>query len=204
MRLHIAIPAYQRHVDIGVLGSLCALLSNPAYSITLDHWDGSITAQVRNHLVRRFLETDAEWLMFWDNDIVIDTPDFPSLMLETSQELGAKIVAAACRVKGSSELNFGNLENNLVKRFSGTVTHPSAVDVAGTGLMLIHRTVLEEVSAPWFEVFEHQDGMTLGEDYNFCLKAAEKGFSTVVEPRITTIHYGVAGWRHQAAMTTTA
>lgn len=204
MNLHIAIPAYQRHVDVGVLASLCSLLSNPAYSISLDHWDGSITSQVRNHLVRRFLQTDAEWMLFWDNDIMIDTPDFPSLMIETAQQMEAGIVAAPCRVKGETALNFGHVRNNMVERFTGSISRPVAVDVAGSGLMLVHRPVFEQVADPWFEVYEHSGGVTLGEDYNFCLKAAEKGFSTVVEPRISTTHYGVAGWRYQAVSSTTA
>src|ERR1051325_11632159 len=138
MNLHIAIPAYQRHVDVGVLGSLCSLLSNPSYSITFDYWDGSITSQVRNGLVRRFLTTGSEWLLFWDNDIVVDTPDFPALMLQTANEFGSKIIAAACRVKGEAFLNFGTFLNNQAQRFTGSIYHPTVGDVAGGGRMMIY------------------------------------------------------------------
>lgn len=158
MNVHIAIPAYQRKVDVGVLTSICSLLSNYAqWTISLDHVDASITSQGRNLLVRRFLDTDSEWLLFWDNDIAVHNPDFLSRMVNTAGLLGAAIVAAPCRLKGTDALNCGRVRDGKVLNFT-EITVPSLVHVAGCGLMLIHRSVFEKILEPWFEVIDHPAG----------------------------------------------
>src|SRR5690242_4408264 len=135
MKLHIAIPAYQRKVDIGVLASICSLTDE----ITLDYEDRSILSAARNSLVRRFLQTDNEWLLFWDSDIV-PSAGFLSLMTETAVHFNA-IVSAPCRIKGEANLNCGFVRNNQVELFP-SLREPRLVDVAGTGLMLIQRKYL--------------------------------------------------------------
>lgn len=44
------------------------------------------------------------------------------------------------------------------------------VQATGTGVMLVRRTVIERVPEPWFEF-----GSTIGEDYQFCMKAQAAG-----------------------------
>jgi GT2 family glycosyltransferase len=44
------------------------------------------------------------------------------------------------------------------------------VHAAGTGVMVMRRTVVDRIPEPWFEF-----GAAIGEDYNFCLKAQAAG-----------------------------
>lgn len=67
------------------------------------------------------------------------------------------------------------------------------VDGAGAGFMLIPRVVIDTLFAihgapvPWF----HEpiiDGVHQGEDYGFCIRAAEAGFPTYLVPSVTLLH----------------
>lgn len=67
------------------------------------------------------------------------------------------------------------------------------VDGCGAGFLLIPRVVIEALLAihgapvPWF----HEpiiDGVHQGEDYGFCIRAAEAGFPTYLVPSITLLH----------------
>lgn len=67
------------------------------------------------------------------------------------------------------------------------------VDGAGAGFMLIPRVVIDKLLAihgapvPWF----HEpviDGVHQGEDYGFCIRAAEAGFPTYLVPSVTLLH----------------
>lgn len=50
------------------------------------------------------------------------------------------------------------------------------VDGLGTGIIAIHRSVLEEMKPPYFEFTMNEDGtLKVSEDYNFCLKLKEMG-----------------------------
>lgn len=184
--IYIGIPAYQRKVDIGIVGSIFTL----GHDVQLDFADCSIITQARNALVSRFLKSSAEWLLFWDSDIV--PSPFIDHFLETSNSLKAGIVSAPCRIKGEARLNCGTVQNGKVENFT-EVNGPQLVDVAGSGLMLIARGVCEAIEAPWFEFIQHADSV-LGEDFNFCLKAREKGIRVAIDSRVKTMHYGVAGW----------
>lgn len=194
MKIHIAIPTKDEHVHAGVLVSICSLIASTDHEYTLDFLAGSIISQVRNRLVRNFLNTDADRLLFWDSDIV------PELLF-ISRILGdSDICAAPCRVKGSIDLNIGKVKDDRVHRQTSL---NGSFDVVGTGLMMVKRSVFETIPAPWFEVIDHANGEALGEDFNFCLKARDLGLSISVAS-ISTVHYGVAGWQYKAQMTTTA
>lgn len=55
----------------------------------------------------------------------------------------------------------------------------SEVDFSGTGFMLIHRSVFEKLSYPWFEPMKIEFGdncEAIGEDLCFCIKAKNAGY----------------------------
>lgn len=67
------------------------------------------------------------------------------------------------------------------------------VDGAGAGFMLIPRVIIDKLLAihgspvPWF-CEPIIDGVHHGEDYGFCIRAAEAGFPTYLVPSVTLLH----------------
>jgi GT2 family glycosyltransferase len=197
-RILIAIPTYDKKVDIEILTGIAQLIGvYPEHQFGIDFVSSSLITEARNYLVKRFLDTDFEWLYFWDSDVVIRDMSFISKLLETASTLKADIVGGAYRFKHRSGLYVvGNLEEGKVRNFTkDDLTQPQLVDVIGTGSMLISRKVLEAIDKPCFYFTEHVGG-TSPEDFNFCLDAKKKGFLVAVDPRFSTFHYGTAFWEH--------
>lgn len=197
-KIYIAIPTYDRRVDMEILSAIVNIQSTHRFS--LDFIAGSIITNGRNYLVKRFLETDCEYLYFWDSDVVIRDPFFMDKLLDTSEKLGAKIVGGAYRIKSNhKEYAIGMVSEDgksITNKKLGELTDPQLVDVIATGSMLIHRDVFSKVSDPWFEFIEKAGGGVLPEDYNFCKKAKSKGILVAVDPRFDTFHFGYSFWQH--------
>ena len=103
--LYIAIPAYERKVDVEILTAVAQLPGvYPHVTFALDFIVSSIITNARNYLVRQFLTSDCEWLYFWDADVVIRDMTFLTKLLETAESLGAKIVGGAYRIKSYETL----------------------------------------------------------------------------------------------------
>lgn len=74
------------------------------------------------------------------------------------------------------------------------LTDHAAVDAMGTGMMLIHRSVFDAFSqvydkpTPWFAELDI-DGIQMGEDFTFCVRAAAIGIQPYIAPRIIIDHY---------------
>jgi len=58
-------------------------------------------------------------------------------------------------------------------------------DGVGGGCLLIHRRVLEAIGDPWFEC---ANNLHMGEDFDFCRKAQEKGFKIYADPGVLCGH----------------
>lgn len=195
-KIFIGFPTYDRRLDIEILFSIVKLKGD--FQLMFDFHGSSIVQQGRNYLVERFLESDCEWLYFWDTDIVIHDDTFLDKLIETSKKLDAGIVGAAYRMKNPDGYVIGGMleaDGKVHNLKSKEITEPRIVDAVGTGTMLIRRDVLETMPNPWFTFVDHP-GWVMPEDYNFCLKAAEYGFKTAMDPRIITLHYGQAPWAH--------
>jgi hypothetical protein len=135
----------------------------------------------RNKIVKNFLQDeDNEYLLMIDNDVV---PPKDVLQMVDYDE---KVVSATVTIKKrkipqpvivrKKEDEFHRLtlneyyedvhDNGLVE-----------VDAVGTGCVLIHRSVLEEMNPPWFQFIYNEDGtLKLGEDFYFGEKCPEPMF----------------------------
>lgn len=195
-RIFIGLPAYQRQIDVEILFSVLRMQGE--YQYEFDYIGSSIITDARNYLVKRFLDSDNEWLYFWDADIVVKDANLFTKLIETSENLDAAIVGAAYRLKNRLGLVVGgnqNEEGQIKNLESSGLKTPILVDAVGTGTMLIRRDVLTTMQAPWFEFVTTADHVQ-PEDYNFCLKAKKLGFKVALDPRILTLHYGPHFWEH--------
>jgi len=177
-------------VNIALLATARMSLLGPLIRV-----EGSgLISRLRNQIVTTFLdEIDSTWLLMIDSDEILTVETFDKL-IATAHEVTHPIVAG---------LYFGafNIAGNaypvpvpLIYRAQALGYLPIdeypkdkviAIDGAGTGCLLIHRSVLEAIRAAatvdqgadwcWFQD-EPIAGNWVGEDLIFCRRAKALGF----------------------------
>ncbi len=134
----------------------------------------------RNMLVEAFLETDAEWLMMIDSDMVFAHNSIEKL-IESADPKDAPVVSGLCfaiNTKfGQYPVAYRNLDGVPVVVFKLPDFGMMPVDAIGAAFMLTHRTVFENYRRPgphpWFHRLEVNtsgtfEGAFLGEDLSWC------------------------------------
>lgn len=153
----------------------------------------------RNVLVRDFLETDCDMLVFLDADLRWSPSDLVKLIKHE-----ADIVAGIYPLKEKDE-------SYPVRLFQGEIWANSQglveVEAVPTGFLKISRKVLQKLAdkAPGFYgkadtsermkvplIFERtmENSTRWGGDYTFCRKAAQEGFKIWIDPEMTFEHSG--------------
>lgn len=172
----------------------------------------------RNRLAHKFLETDAKWLLMMDDDIIpsIGRPNWfrywvqgarQILDLPLQRHVLHRLVGAGKTLVGASY--FGRQEggalmcsdNSLYNRAKAYEDAVVPVDWVGTGCMLIHRKVFEDIKAkfgeslrinvPDYEIdyFRPFDSAR-GEDVSFCIRAKEAGHHPHLDLGLPVFHVG--------------
>lgn len=166
-------------------------------------------AAKRNDAVRAAVKSGAAWLLFLDSDMIFPEDVVPRLLsvdadvscgLYTLKAPEADYTAVAGHVEnlpaGAPEkrptdhpdFRHRTLDLRKVGEEMGVVE----VDCAGTGCMLIHRRVFNELRGPWFCANDrHRTGFN--EDYNFTIRARRAGLSVKVDTRLQCRHVGAHG-----------
>lgn len=154
----------------------------------------------RNQVVQKFLESDNEWLMMVDSDVLPPVNVICTLAVAIKMELAfVGFPTPIFSSRNMVEWNFGYIypqgspdlkypltrvvdRRDWVSENITKVTTPGrkpiiSIDRIGTGCVLIRRDVFEAVQAPAFEFPRRADGsIILGEDYWFCDKVRKAGF----------------------------
>lgn len=142
----------------------------------------------RNRCARKFLETDAEWLFFLDTDTFTGHDTIERLLRHGKKIVGGVYTSRhepyypiAYEKKGDSLQPIKEIPDRLFR-----------VDAIGTGCLLIHRSVFENLEKPYFEYEKDKDKERIikSEDICFCEKVREKGFEIYADPSIKVFHYG--------------
>lgn len=205
MRIFIAIPTYDKKVDVEIMSMFAQLPGlYPQHQFGFDFIQTSLISYGRNYLVSSFLKTDFDYLYFWDADVVIRDPSFIEKLLETADTLSADIVGLPYRLKSGSGIYGVGMKGeggaaNLtgIRNFEkGELQEPQLVDALTTGSMLIKRKVLETLKDPWFTIVDLPDQKFIPEDFNFCANAQKAGFKIACDPRVDTFHFGTSFWQH--------
>jgi len=159
--------------------------------VTLSCGVGSPVDQVRNGLVRTFLEnTEFTHLFMMDSDIVPPTKVLDYL-LECDAPMATGIVPIMMHGVVIANILMADAEGELgfVVDWSNH-TEPWEVANAGTGCVLIRRDVLEAVQEPWFRHVEGIDGTErVGEDIYFGRQASKLGFHYTAHPKAVCDHF---------------
>lgn len=206
-KLMVAIPCYDGKVNIKTAFALAALvpqLDKMGVQIHLAHLSGcSIITKARNKLVSNFMGSDCTDLLFVDSDVIITPQDVVRLLaLATGKDIVAGTYPRRSQdakffldfyLNNGNELEFD--ENGLMR-----------VESAPTGFMMIGRHVIQHMidkHPEWkyagdgdgqdeYAVFDFAliDGQYIGEDYLFCRRARDEGFTVYLDPMISLPHIG--------------
>lgn len=160
---------------------------------------GSLLSRQRNEVVQGFLDNnDAEWLFFIDTDETMELEAFDKL-LDAAHDKDRPVVAGLYFGAWQSDGLYPTptpmiLRRNGTGRFDPVMDIPDdaviPIDAAGTGALLIHRSVLEAIRTQsnssalaeheagkwcWFKDMA-VSGEWFGEDIYFCSRIRDLGF----------------------------
>lgn len=206
-KLMIGLPAYDHKVGVKMaisLMRLSQLVMRHGIDIQVNSICGcSVVSRARNMIAHEFLKSNCDSLLFIDSDMTFD-PESVTRLLAWNQE--KPIVAGAYEARKEGKVYILSLDgdgDNIVMDDMGLV---KAHRVA-TGFMMIHRKVFESLRDLHPE-WEHKDTNTddrlysffdfkvtpggyIGEDFLFCDRAREAGFTVWVDPTIKLGHMGI-------------
>jgi hypothetical protein len=164
----------------------------------------------RNAMAQVFLnESDAEWLWIVDSDMGFEQSTLQRL-LHTADPVERPVMAglylAAEQVSSDGMGGWHIVPYPVVYEWredddgvEGFVRLPELpkdavvrVAGAGTGCMLIHRSVLEKVRASgedWFDQVRYANGQIVSEDLSFCSRLRREGIPLHVDTRVRLSHH---------------
>ena len=187
----IAIPT-RGTIQIALLPSLINWIQNGA-AIVIE--TAPLVDNARNKLVRVFLDSDKEYLLFIDSDIIPDNDSLQRLIghdkdiisgvhnVIQGYDNGVPIIIPS--VSKTFKRQGQGIERTLAHHGTGL----QQVEGTATSFLLIKRKVFDEWKSPWF-MYEWNEGHTdfIGEDYWFCLEAQKRGFEVWADMDLLVRH----------------
>lgn len=202
----VAIPAYDGKLNIKsafALANLAIQTAQAGVTLYLTQISGcSLITKARNALVADFLASDATDLLFVDADVIFKAEDVMRLLALS----GDKDITAGAYPRRAKDKKFFTdlyLTDDGKLEFADGMLRVKRI---GTGFMLIRRHVLETMRDKHPEwkchnnvlerdehaIFDFQlkDGEYYGEDYTFCNRAEDEGFTVHLDTDINLPHVG--------------
>lgn len=196
-----------RQIDPETFGSMMTLLMYPSPKFVLSRRRGdALICRARGMEASRFfLNSDADVLLFVDDDIIFKPEDATSICQEADERKAIVGGAYVLKQPGGGQFTTKLLKENKSLPFgkSGGIHE---VRLVATGFMAISRAVFTELSKttplcktqeggyyPFFNPYVKEiDGnmIDLSEDWAFCEKAREAGFKVYCDTRIKLGHAG--------------
>jgi hypothetical protein len=187
----------------------------------------SLITRARNTLTEMFLRTGYDYLLFIDADQGFDAAMVAKMIEEDEMLIGAAVpmkginwerVREAAKEDKKDLSNFTaiynvNISNEQKQQLKNNPGQKVEVDYIGTGLMLIHRDVFQQLkeSTPSYRSDQHSTGgisygetiynfwrteidsesnRLLSEDYNFCKMWKSVGGKIFLAPYVKVTHAG--------------
>jgi len=194
----IGLPCYDNRIHADILQECLAAVSDPECVVAgIQYYNGdSLIPRGRNKIVKMFLDSDSEYLMFIDSDIKFDRNMINLLRSHNKGICGGIYLKKTIPYTPVMNHALAQEDNLFVMR------------EIGTGFMMIRRDVFGAMKTMWPEHNYRPDddeqagdyhdwfrigvrsGRYLSEDYYFCQLAAELGYKTYLDPSIMVVHYG--------------
>jgi len=146
------------------------------YDMIFYHSNIMVVDNNRNTIVKKFLDTDCDYLLMIDADTVPSAN--PLSLMEYEKDIISLPMPVGKFRDGKLKIAFTlyeEKENQMIPiKYEGESFHQ--VDLGGTGTMLIKREVLENIKAPFMSEWSEDGIRTIGSDLMFCKKARAKGY----------------------------
>lgn len=191
-KIFVAIPSRDVHtkqIDGDLAELIFEMQKEKGFEIEYEIFGGQPVELARNNLVKQFLQTDCEYILMVDDDIVP-----PRDILDMARR-GKDIVAGLCYAfnpgMGIFPVAFEKEEKGYYRDNLAVIGRDSEVEnkgikkveLVGTGCILISRRVFAKMEEPYFR-FIYNDEVTKAEDsedFNFCARAISAGFEVYVD-----------------------
>jgi len=159
-------------------------------------WANPISSN-RNKIVKRFLETDCDFLLMIDDDVVPlhnpcelvyadkDIIGSPALVHSAGQIFNWTAYIPHSDGIGYSAIDLDSFDDMI---------DILEVAIVGTGCILIKRKVLETLKAPFHSEFDDDGIQTYGTDFAFCRRATNAGFKVYTTTHKRCEHFKIVGF----------
>lgn len=136
-------------------------------------------ANCRNKIVRDFLQTEAEALIMCDDDVVPGNKAFIDVLAESPYDITGAPVPIAMMPDNEVFLNVFRRTEKSYETIPAPESGHVPCDAVGTGLVSIHRRVLEHpnLRRPFEQQLDSDGVIKKGQDLRFCDRAREAGFT---------------------------
>lgn len=199
-----SVPAITLQSMLGVV-NYAAMNGIEIQSIGVTH--RQLIDDARNGLTETFLKTDVEWMLWLDSDMTFPKETLVELF-RVAEEKDTKMVTGIyyqrknmnlpvlwSRGEETEHIGLSGMESDRAKtnKYVGAFAFPHPdkkepfkVHAAGFGCVLVHRSVFEVLSRPWFKFIPG----VCSEDFYFFVNAQEVGFSLWAAPTLDLGHIG--------------
>lgn len=163
---------------------------------------GSLLPKMRKEAVEHALQSDSAYLLFVDSD-----HKFPKNALHRLLSADKAVVAVNCVTKTiptnptarlkSPDVVWGEPLDSIGAKGLQKVWR------VGTGMMLIHRSVLEKIGSNVFSMFWREDVQTYqGEDWSMCEAMENAGFDIWIDHDLSreVTHIGYLHYTHEMSV----
>jgi hypothetical protein len=156
----------------------------------------------RNNTVRAFLNTDNDWLLMVDSDMVFKDTLLDDLLngftdVDEMPIIGSLTFSATRNGMLVPHIYYWAADDSAETLYTAKDYIKDGmikVGAIGTGCLVVHRIALEKVFAgnserplPWFDQMIYK-GILLGEDLTFCRRATDAGIPIHVNTRVRVGH----------------
>lgn len=191
LKYFIAVPSMD-YVAAGFAQSL-ATLNKPAGHTAVSFICGSLIYDARNKLAAQALKMEADYIMWFDSDMVFDGDTLLTL-LKTMEDYDADIVSGIYFRRSSpyTPVAFETLDivddKAVWTDYTGELTGVHEVGAVGFGCVLMKTDVVFDVYAKYGDCFSPI--CKLGEDLSFCWRARQLGYKVLLNTDVKCGHIG--------------
>ena len=162
----------------------------------------------RNDLAEKFLATDAKWLLLLDNNIIpsIGRPQWAKATIGAARNIHDshlqkhivhRLIGAGKSLVGAAY--FANLDDasidcsktDLGKKARVCTDSVEPVDWVGSGCLLIHRRVLQDIKKKFPDI---KHGPFYPDDISFCKKAMDAGHQPHIDLGVPVFNVGIKAY----------
>jgi hypothetical protein len=158
---------------------------------------GHPICSVRNAVVKRFLKSDCDFLMMQDDDII--PLHNPAELVHANRDIigcPAKVRQEGHQLNWVAFLEVPGTGGYVPADLSRAPSSADliAVDIVGTGLIIVRRNVLEALPPGAFmDTFDEDGVRKMGTDFAFCKRARDAGFEVFTTPNRVCEHIKEVG-----------